>query len=236
MKIDSLASSIRKDLRKLGDAKRKKDNEKYFKEGIKTYGVKVPDARGVAGKYLSQTKNMGLNDRIRLAEKLLRDGVFEEGIVAFEIVWKAKRYYTKDTFRVFERWLDRYVKNWAHCDELSNHLFGYLIEKYPELAARMVPWTKSKNRWKRRSAAVSFILPARKGKNTKEIFDISEKLMDDKDYMVQKGVGWLLKEESKSNKKKVIDFLMKWKGKTSGLIVSYATEKMPEIRPKLRGK
>ena len=76
MKIDSLASSRRHDLKKLGDGKRKMDTEKYFKEGRKSYGVKVPDARGVAGKYLSRMKNMGLNDRIRLSEKLLKDGIF----------------------------------------------------------------------------------------------------------------------------------------------------------------
>jgi len=236
MKIDSLASDIRKDLKKHANTEYKKGAENYFKEGITTYGVRVPQAREIAGKHLSRMKNMSLSDRIRLSEELLKTGVFEEGIVAFEIVRKAKKYYTRNTFKTFEKWLNIYVKNWAHCDELSNHLFGYLIEEYPELSGKFLSWTKSKNRWKRRSAAVSFIYPARKGKNTSEIFAIADELMLDDDDMVQKGVGWLLKEESKSNKKKVIDFLMKWKEKTSGLIITYATEKMPEVRPKLRGK
>jgi 3-methyladenine DNA glycosylase AlkD len=51
--------------------------------------------------------------------------------------------------------------------------------------------------------------------------------MKDTDIMVQKGVGWLLKEASKKHPKEVTEFLLKWKNKTTRLILNYAVEKLP---------
>jgi 3-methyladenine DNA glycosylase AlkD len=127
---------------------------------------------------------------------------------------------------LFEGWLNKYVSNWANCDHVSNHLIGDVVEKYPKYINNLMKWTKSKNRWVRRSSAVSLIIPAKKGLFLKEIFKISDILMEDEDEMVQKGVGWLLKEASRKHEEEVVKFLLKWKAKTSRLVLRYATEKV----------
>jgi 3-methyladenine DNA glycosylase AlkD len=50
--------------------------------------------------------------------------------------------------------------------------------------------------------------------------------MGDEDEMVQKGVGWLLKETHAKRPGEVVVFLEKWKGRTSRLLLRYAAEKM----------
>ena len=50
--------------------------------------------------------------------------------------------------------------------------------------------------------------------------------MQDEDEMVQKGVGWLLKEASRKHEEELVKFLLKWKHKTSRLVLRYATEKV----------
>ena len=62
------------------------------------------------------------------------------------------------------------------------------------MIAELAPWTRSKNRWKRRAAAVALLHEAKQGRHTIAIFDIAKRLHKDADDVVRKGVGWLLKE------------------------------------------
>ncbi len=50
--------------------------------------------------------------------------------------------------------------------------------------------------------------------------------MTDEDDMVQKGVGWLLKETYPKRPREVVAFLEPWRGRTSRLLLRYAAEKM----------
>ena len=56
----------------------------------------------------------------------------------------------------------------------------------------------------RRAAAVTLILPARKGKFLEDIFEIADSLLLDTDDLVQKGYGWMLKEASKKHQKQLL--------------------------------
>jgi 3-methyladenine DNA glycosylase AlkD len=69
--------------------------------------------------------------------------------------------YEREDMKVFRHWIDTYINNWAACDSFCNHTLGDLIERYPEYVEELKLWTKSDNRWMRRAAAVSLIMPAR---------------------------------------------------------------------------
>ena len=102
--------------------------------------------------------------------------------------------YEREDLVVFRRWIDTYISNWASCDGFCNHTMGDFIEQYPEYTAELKQWTQSGNRWMRRAAAVSLIIPAKHGKFLSEAIEIADLLLTDSDDMVQKGYGWLLKE------------------------------------------
>ena len=121
----------------------------------------------------------------------------EEAFIAFEWSYSLRCRYVPEDFAVFERWVDQYVDNWAKCDTLCNHTLGSFVEMYPQFVDSLAVWARSENRWLRRASAVTLILPARKGLFLKEVFEISDILLTDKDDMVQKGYGWMLKETSK---------------------------------------
>ena len=61
-----------------------------------------------------------------------------------------------------------------------------------------------------------------------EAFTVADRLMEDDDDMVQKGVGWLLKEASKKNPEEVRSYLLNWRDRTSALVLRYASEKLPK--------
>ncbi len=83
---------------------------------------------------------------------------------------------------------------------------------------------------------MSLVPIARRGEMLPEVFRIANRLMEDRDDMVQKGVGWLLKEASKVHPHEVHDYLVKWRPNTTGLVLRYASEKLPpEMRVLKRG-
>ena len=109
----------------------------------------------------------------------------------------------------------------------SNHTIGDLIQKYPETAAEVKSWAKSGNRWLKRASAVSFIIPAKKGLFLEDAFEICDVLLTDTDDMVQKGYGWLLKEESRKHQTKVFDYVVKNRKVMPRTALRYAIELMP---------
>lgn len=80
----------------------------------------------------------------------------------------------------------------------------------------------------RRAAAVSFIYPARKGMYLKDIFEIANVLLLDKEDMVQKGYGWLLKDASVAEPIKVYKFVMGRRREMPRTALRYAIERYPQ--------
>ncbi len=128
----------------------------------------------------------------------------------------------------FKRWIERYINNWAKCDRFCNHTIGDLIEKYPEIVFEVKSWAKSNNRWLKRASAVSFIVPAKQGIFLADALEICDVLLLDGDDMVQKGYGWLLKEESREHQKEVFDYVVKNREVMPRTALRYAIELMPK--------
>ena len=80
----------------------------------------------------------------------------------------------------------------------------------------------------RRAAAVTFIIPARKGLFLETVFDIADHLLSDSDDLVQKGYGWMLKAASQAHLQEVFDYVMKNKANMPRTALRYSIEKMPK--------
>ena len=85
----------------------------------------------------------------------------------------------------------------------------------------------------RRAAAVSLIVPAKKGLFLKDVFEIADKLLVDKDDMVQNGYGWMLKVSCQKHEEEVFDYVMANKTLMPRTALRYAIEKMPADLKKL---
>jgi 3-methyladenine DNA glycosylase AlkD len=104
---------------------------------------------------------------------------------------------------------------------------------YPEFISRLKDFAHSENRWVKRAAAVSLIIPARKGLFLKDIFEIADILLMDKDDMVQKGYGWMLKAASQAHQHTVFEYVMSKKAVMPRTALRYAIEKMPDDLKKM---
>lgn len=225
---ENLISEMREELVNSSDEKTKETAPRFFKEGINCYGVKAASVLKIADKYFKQIKNENKQTVFSLSEELLKSDLFEESSIAFEWVYRVREFYEPDDFEVFEGWIGKYVNNWAKCDTLCNHSVAAFIESYPQYITRLKQWTKSDNRWFRRAAAVTLVLPARNGKFLEEVLEIADSLLMDEDDLVRKGYGWMLKEAGKAHQQEIFEYVMKNKKVMPRTSLRYAIEKFPQ--------
>ena len=225
--MPNVITQIRADLKATTDPKTQKSFQRFFKEQVKYYGVKTETVGKIAKKYWSRVETLDKQAVFALCEELYSSDYTEEAfIVAFWLPEYLENLEPGD-LATFKGWIERYINNWAKCDGFCNHTIGDLIQKYPEAAAEVQSWAKSENRWLKRASAVSFIVPAKKGLFLEDAFEICDVLLTDEDDMVQKGYGWLLKEESRKHQTKVFDYVVKNRKLMPRTALRYAIELMP---------
>ncbi len=219
---------IREELAAEADEKTRKSLQRFFKEEITLYGVKTAVVRKIAKEHWREVKRFSKPQIFSLCEELLRSDYTEEAFMASFWLENLVEQLEPSDLRVLKKWIALYINNWAKCDTLCNHTVGGLIEKYPESVNELKRWVKSENRWLKRAAAVSLIIPAKKGKFLQDIFEISTALLSVEDDVVQKGYGWLLKEASRRHQKEVMDYVLKNRKIMPRTALRYAIELMPK--------
>ncbi len=226
--MDLVIEHIREELEAQADPEIRKTSEQFFKEEITCYGVKSATVTGIAKRYWKEIKDRDKQEIFALCEELCRSGCLEESLIVSNWAYALSGRYERGDLSVFQRWIDSYITNWASCDSLCNHTMGVFLEQYPEYIEELKRWTRSQNRWMRRAAAVSLIVPAKHGKFLPEAIEIADLLLTDGDVMVQKGYGWLLKEESRKHTDEVFSFVMRNKRAMPRTALRYAIELMPK--------
>ena len=226
--MKSILDEIREELKKSVDQKTKANTPNFFKEKIKYYGVKAPDVRRISKDFFQRIDARPKTEIFDLCDTLWQSGYIEESFIACHWSYYLHKTYEPKDFAIFEKWIIHYVNNWASCDTLCNHTIGQFIEMYPNFVSKLKALATSGNRWARRAAAVSLIVPARKGKFLNDILAIADTLLLDKDDLVQKGYGWMLKAASKTHQKEIFDYVIKNKAVMPRTVLRYAIEKMPK--------
>jgi 3-methyladenine DNA glycosylase AlkD len=226
--MDFIIKRIRNDLIASTDPATQRSFQRFFKEKVTYYGVKTAAVEKIAGKYWVEVKSRPKQEIFSLCDELYTSGYMEEAFIVSAWAQNLADRFEQDDLVVFRHWIDTYITNWAACDGLCNHAVGDFIEKYPEYIDDLKRWTQSPNRWMRRAAAVSLIVPAKRGKFLMDVLAIADLLLTDKDDMVQKGYGWLLKEASRKHQDEVFSYVMQNKKVMPRTALRYAIELMPK--------
>ncbi len=196
-----IIEKIKKEIKEKSSPQRKKVNEWFFKTGKGEYGegdifigVSVPECRIIAKKYL---KKISLKE----AGEILKSKIHEERLLALHIlVYKYEKsggIVQKEIFNFYLKNLI-YINNWDLVDTSASYIVGnYLFNFERKNISLLLKLAKSKNLWAKRIAIVScfyFI----KQKSAKEILEIAELVKNDKHDLLQKALGWMLREVYKN--------------------------------------
>jgi 3-methyladenine DNA glycosylase AlkD len=226
--MDPVIVTIRKELAANADPAIQATAQRFFKEEISCYGIKTATVIAISKKYWKEVQSRNKQDIFLLCEELYGSGMMEEAFVVSAWIPLLKDRYERDDLFIFRHWIATYITNWAACDGFCNHAVGDFIEKFPGAVTELKEWTRSENRWMRRAAAVSLIVPAKHGKFLGDAIEIADLLLTDTDDMVQKGYGWLLKEASRKHRDEVFAYVMQNKKAMPRTALRYAIELMPK--------
>jgi len=223
----AVAAQIRRALKEGGSAEHAAGVQWFFKDEIKSHGWYTADLRRAAIRSRREVrKEHGLDFLIEVADRLFSGSVLEEKIVAVFLLEKLDGEFGDTEFKLFETWLDR-ISSWADHDALVHDLIAPMIASKPARAKTIFRWAKSANRWHRRAACVALIRGSRAKMFLPEIKKLSDSLLEDEDDMVQKGLGWLLRETAKFDAKHTVPYLLKIRGRAPRLVLRTACETLP---------
>lgn len=201
------SQSITLELQKLSNTEKAAFFPNFFKtgpgqygEGDKFIGVTVPAQRTVAKKY----SNLELSE----VAKLLNSQIHEHRLTALLIlVIQYEKAATENKKKeIYEFYLNNLkgVNNWDLVDSSAYKIVGaYLSNKSKDL---LYTFAQSTNLWQRRIAIVSTLYFIR-NKQFDDTIKISELLLKDKEDLMHKAVGWMLREMGKQNQATLLQFL-----------------------------
>ena len=119
--------------------------------------------------------------------------------------------------------------NWAAVDAtLAPSVLAPFLDRHPDLIPDVVSWTDSSSQWVRRGATVAFVSLVKKKKYVPTAYKIASRLFDDKEDLMHKAVGWLLRETGKSDMERLKKFLLKHGPKIPRTTLRYAIERFPK--------
>lgn len=228
--MDPIISAIQEELSGAIDEKTKNSYQRFFKEKVLAYGCKTAAVSKIAKKYWKEVNTRSKPEIFSLCEELYQSGYMEEAFIVSSWVPNLKDQFEPEDIKTFRYWILNYITNWATCDSFCNHSMGDFIEKYPEFIGELKNWTQSENRWMRRAAAVSLIIPAKRGRYLDDVLEIADALLTDEDDMVRKGYGWLLKEASRQHEDTIFEYVQAHKKDMPRTSLRYAIELMPKER------
>ena len=230
--MNNQVANIKNEMRKLANKKIAEHSQRFFKTGKGQYGegdiflgIRVPVLRKIAKKF----------HRISLAEvsKLLESKFHEERLLSIlMLVNLFKSGDEDDQELIYELYLDKtkFINNWDIVDISAGNIVGaFLFEKDKAPLYRLV---FSENLWERRIAIVATFYFIRNDEFD-DTLKIAEILFTDKEDLIHKAVGWMLREVGKRVIEIEEEFLEEHYLKMPRTMLRYAIERFPETRRKM---
>lgn len=216
-------------LRDLGDEKTAAHSRRFFKTGKGEYGegdlflgIRVPALRRCAGEF----RELSLEDTLRL----LKSPYHEARLLALLMLVAKYRSAASEAGRetVYRSYMNHrdFINNWDLVDCSAEHIVGahlYFRDRRP-----LYRLARSKGIWDRRIGIISTFHFIRK-EDFSDTMAIAELLLYDKEDLIHKAVGWMLREVGKRDSAIEKRFLTKYHKVMPRTMLRYAIEKLPEV-------
>jgi len=228
---------IQKRLRDIGDHKKAKELQKFFKTGPGEYGegdvflgIIVPQLRKLAKEYQGIT--------LKEVERLLKSSIHDERLLSLLIfVLKYSKGDHAEKKKIYELYLKniQYVNNWDLIDGSAQYIVGACLMDKGKKPLYLL--AQSKSLWARRIAIMSTFHFIKHNIFT-ETLKISELLLSDQEDLIHKAVGWMLREVGKRHMPTEEAFLKEHYKDMPRTMLRYAIERFPESKRQryLKGK
>ncbi len=191
-----------------------------YAQGDRFLGVTVPAQRVIAGQFAElPLKDIGF---------LLKSPIHEERLTALLILvdqFKISQGVARERIVIFYLKNLKRVNNWDLVDSSAHHILGAHLHAKGEGIDVLMRLARSPNLWERRVAMVATFYFIRQ-KSEREALMVAETLLADKEDLMHKAVGWMLREVGKHvSEQSLEDFLYRHHAKMPRTSLRYAIER-----------
>lgn len=203
---------------------------RFFKTGPGQYGegdiflgLTVPVTRSLLRQYQDAS--------LALVEELLASPYHEARLLGLLLI--VRRYERASSEKERAALVKFYLahrgaaNNWDLVDLSVYKVWGDYLLRHPEKRQELFRFARSHNLWERRLAVVATMALIKAGE-FKEILELSQLLLKDKEDLIQKAVGWMLREVGKRNESVLRAFLDEYASRLPRVTLRYALERLPE--------
>ena len=226
MAID--AAAIRARLRPLANPRIAGPSQQFFKtapggygHGDRFLGIRVPALRKTAREFRAAPVSAAL--------ALLRSPYHEERLVAlFLLVHRYERGSPQERARIYAQYLKhvpKHVNNWDLVDSSAHLIVGAHLATRDR--AVLYELARSPHLWSRRVAIIATFWFIKRG-SFDDALSIAELLLDDREDLIHKAAGWMLREVGNRDVAAAASFLRRHCRRMPRTMLRYAIEKLPE--------
>jgi 3-methyladenine DNA glycosylase AlkD len=207
-KMTAFIDTLKIEFEKHINAKVALEQKAYMRNQFEFYGLKSAERREIQKPFFNKEylpNKSDLNIIVKtLWEKPQRDYQYFSQELAFKYVKQLE----KKDIKLFEHMVT-HKSWWDTVDFIAVKLMGAYFKAYPQQTAKYVKkWLKSNNIWLQRSALL-FQLKYKKDLDTEILSSTINAILGSKEFFINKAIGWVLREFSRTNPKWVIEFVNK---------------------------
>lgn len=225
------AAQVLTELRNAGTRLRAVSEKRYLKSDSVFYGVTVPRIRAITKQHVLELRTRkDLSSVLQLAQHLWKDGAHDSRMAATFAVCECEAFYDDRVWKLGSAWLSD-IDTWALCDNIGPGMLSPFVrrcrERHRSRRQEVVRWTRHPNPWVRRGALLATLGSTRLDLEWEFLERVAVPLVEDPDYFVQKGLGWMLRECAHHNPREVITFIQEHKDSMRRSTITNAVSRLP---------
>lgn len=207
--IESLVGDLHESIKAAASRRQPSPERRFHRhDEYLSYGLKTLDFRTIMEASRPRVLALSLQERLDLVAQLLGYHIGELGHAGIHVVTLGVEELEPLHFPLLDHLADDF-RSWSHIDHFCSEVMKPLLRKYQEeVLALLWNWNGSPNRWKRRASVVVFTRGmGESGVFTDEVLRLCENLIWDKEDIVQKGVGWALKDNLRFDPERITAYI-----------------------------
>ncbi|MCA0983667.1 DNA alkylation repair protein [Halobacillus yeomjeoni] len=182
--------------------------EAYMKNHFSFLGIKSPERKKILSPILKECRQISEVERLEIASSLYDRHEREYHYAALALLEKGTKKASVSSIGFYKE-LVMTASWWDSVDMIASNLCGDYFKKYPQYLAPITEkWRVSSHLWVRRTSLL-IQLKYKKDTNEELLFDTIDVLKHEREFFIEKAIGWALREYSKTNPEAVLNYIEK---------------------------
>ncbi|MCL9775666.1 DNA alkylation repair protein [Vibrio methylphosphonaticus] len=204
--MHSWNQSVKLALEPLANAENASFMKAYMRGQYQFFGIQSMPRRTALKPLFAKEQLPSFDEIPDVIDELWASPEREFQLVAVDLLIKLKQQLPLAMLKDLERWIT--TKSWWDTvDMLATHILASFYRRFPEETSEVIGrWRLSDNIWLRRSTLL-YQLKFKQETDKDLLFELIRENRSDKEFFIQKAIGWMLREYSKTDAESVVRFI-----------------------------